>query len=37
MDNKDIQTPLSLTILQNGYVLNPYDEVDEDLFRELND
>ena len=28
-------TVLSLQILENGFVLNPYDEVDEDLLREL--
>lgn len=39
MENNDntVITPLSLHILQNGYILNPYDEMDEDLLRELND
>lgn len=30
-------TPLSLYVLSNGFVLNPYEEMDEDLMRELND
>ena len=34
---QDTQTYLSLQILENGFVLNPYDEVDEDLLRELKD
>ena len=36
-DNQNQQTFLSLTILENGFTLNPYDEVDEDLLRELRD
>ena len=31
------ETVLSLSILQNGWILNPYDEVDEDFLREMND
>lgn len=34
---QDNQTVLSLSILENGFVLNPYDEVDEDLMKELRD
>jgi len=38
MDNNDsTQTYLSLQILENGFILNPYDEVDEDFLREMND
>lgn len=38
MENNDkTQTALSLSILQNGFILNPYDEVDEDFLREMND
>ena len=37
MENTVPVSPLSLIILQNGYVLNPYDEMDEDLLRELAD
>jgi hypothetical protein len=37
MEENNIQTPLSLFLLQNGFVLNPYDEVDEDFNREMND
>jgi len=36
-DNQTAETYLSLTILNNGFTLNPYDEVDEDLLRELRD
>ena len=37
MENSLPVSPLSLIILQNDYVLNPYEEMDEDLLRELAD
>ena len=37
MENSVPVSPLALLVLQNGYVLNPYDEVDEDFIREMND
>lgn len=35
MEN-EVQTVLSFSVLQNGFLLNPYDEVDEDFIREMN-
>lgn len=37
MQDNQQQTCLSFTVLQNGFVLNPYDEVDEDFLAEIND
>lgn len=37
MNDNQTQTPLALYLLQNGFVLNPYDEVDEDFWKEMND
>lgn len=37
MENSVPVSPLNLLVLQNGYVLNPYDEVDEDFLREMSD
>jgi hypothetical protein len=31
---ENTETVLSLHCLQNGFILNPYDEVDEDFIRE---
>ena len=36
MNDNQTQTPLALYLLQNGFVLNPYDEVDEDFWKEMN-
>ena len=36
-DFSEKRTPMQLFFLSNGFRLNPYDEIDEDFLREMND